>query len=405
MKAYLLSIGDEVLNGKVVNTNAAFIGRELDKIGIEVIRTVVVGDNESAIVEELTYFQKSAAEILITTGGLGPTHDDVTREVLFGFLGLKTEKKQVSVDRLQAYFGGNFPKTNLKQTYFPENAIILENKIGTADGAMVRHNDKIYIALVGPPAELKPMLIESVIPLLKNEVKSTFYTSEFMLMGKGESAFAEDLAPLYQTYPNVKFASYPEGGQIRFEIRAKAEASEAYQNALLEFRKLMHEFIVSEDGKRIEEVVVQTLREKGYRISISESCTGGMLASLIVNVSGASEVFEEGFVTYSNEAKTKYLGVQEATLTREGAVSAAVVLEMIAGLKHLNGAEVRIAISGVAGPTGGTPEKPVGLVHYAIGIKDEEFAEAKIFKGNREQIRRKACLWVLYRLFLLLKSR
>lgn len=405
MKAYLLSIGDEVLNGKVVNTNAAFISRELDKIGIEVLRTVVVGDNEEAIKGELLNFQNSTAEILITTGGLGPTPDDITKEVLFRFLGLKTKKNQASLERLQAYFGGNFPKANLKQTYFPENAIILENKIGTADGAIIREKGKIYLVLVGPPVELKPMFLDSALPLLKKEERCTAYESEFIVMGKGESAFAEDLAPLYRAYPRVKFASYPEGGQIRFEIRADAKVLEDYQKALFEFKRLMREFIISENGERIEEVVVKKLKEKGYKISVSESCTGGMLAALLVNVSGASEVFEEGFVTYSNEAKRKYLGVKAETLNKEGAVSEAVVLEMIAGIKRLNAADVRIAISGVAGPTGGTPEKPVGLVHYAIGIKDEEFAERKIFKGNREQIRRKACLWVLYRLFLFLKTR
>jgi nicotinamide-nucleotide amidase len=167
----------------------------------------------------------------------------------------------------------------------------------------------------------------------------------------------------------------------------------------------MRDYIISEEGESIEGAVVALLKAGGLRVSVAESCTGGMLASMLVNVPGASAVFEEGFVTYSDGAKMKYLGVREGTLAEYGAVSEAIVLEMIAGLRRLNGAEVRIAVSGIAGPGGGTPEKPVGLVHYAIGIEDDAFSEAKTFKGNREQIRRKTCLWVLYRLHSLLKER
>lgn len=402
MKAMILNIGAEVLSGKVVNTNAAFIGSELRKIGIETERIAVVGDDPDMIKNELVAFQNSSSKILITTGGLGPTHDDLTKEVICNFLGLKTEKREDPLKRLEEYFGGSFPEVNKKQAEFPKEALLLDNKIGTAPGAIIPYQDKIYILLVGPYTEMKLMFADSVLPYLQEISGKNINASEFTVMGKSESAFEENLSNLYRSYPDVNIASYPEEGKIRFVLQSTN--FETYQEALGEFKKLMKDYIVSESGESIEEVVVGLLKNKGYKISVAESCTGGMLASLLVNVPGASEVFQEGFVTYANEAKMKYLGVRKETIAEYGVVSEPVVLEMISGLKRLNGAEVRIGISGIAGPGGGTKEKPVGLVHYAIGINDDSYAEAKIFKGNREQIRRKACLWVLYRLFLLLKA-
>lgn len=402
MKAMILNIGAEVLSGKVVNTNAAFIGSELRKIGIETERIAVVGDDPDMIKNELVAFQNSSSKILITTGGLGPTHDDLTKEVICNFLGLKTEKREDPLKRLEEYFGGSFPEVNKKQAEFPKEALLLDNKIGTAPGAIIPYQDKIYILLVGPYTEMKLMFADSVLPYLQEISGKNINASKFTVMGKSESAFEENLSNLYRSYPDVNIASYPEEGKIRFVLQSTN--FETYQEALGEFKKLMKDYIVSESGESIEEVVVGLLKNKGYKISVAESCTGGMLASLLVNVPGASEVFQEGFVTYANEAKMKYLGVRKETIAEYGVVSEPVVLEMISGLKRLNGAEVRIGISGIAGPGGGTKEKPVGLVHYAIGINDDSYAEAKIFKGNREQIRRKACLWVLYRLFLLLKA-
>lgn len=402
MKAMILNIGAEVLSGKVVNTNAAFIGSELRKIGIETERIAVVGDDPDMIKNELVAFQNSSSKILITTGGLGPTHDDLTKEVICNFLGLKTEKREDPLKRLEEYFGGSFPEVNKKQAEFPKEALLLDNKIGTAPGAIIPYQDKIYILLVGPYTEMKLMFADSVLPYLQEISGKNINASEFTVMGKSESAFEENLSNLYRSYPDVNIASYPEEGKIRFVLQSTN--FETYQEALGEFKKLMKDYIVSESGESIEEVVVGLLKNKGYKISVAESCTGGMLTSLLVNVPGASEVFQEGFVTYANEAKMKYLGVRKETIAEYGVVSEPVVLEMISGLKRLNGAEVRIGISGIAGPGGGTKEKPVGLVHYAIGINDDSYAEAKIFKGNREQIRRKACLWVLYRLFLLLKA-
>jgi len=401
MKAWILNIGDEVLLGKVCNTNASFLGRELFKLGIALERVAVVGDDSGMIKKELALFEKSEADLLITTGGLGPTHDDLTKEAVFEFFGLKAETREAVVRNLEAYFGGDYPKTNLKQANFPQEAVLLENRIGTAPGAILKMRGKTYVLLVGPPAEMRAMFTESVLPRLQVFSAESF-AAEFIAMGKGESEFEEYLGELYKRHPEVSFATYPEEGRIRFLLRSGND--QAFTAALSEFRALMEDYLIGADGLTIEEAVINLLKSKGYKVSVAESCTGGMLASFLVNVPGASDVFHEGFVTYSNEAKMKYLGVRKETLDRFGAVSEEVVREMVEGIKRRNGAEARIAISGIAGPGGGTAEKPVGLVHYAIGFKDEVIAEAKIFKGNREQIRRRTCLWVLYRLFCLLKA-
>jgi nicotinamide-nucleotide amidase len=249
------------------------------------------------------------------------------------------------------------------------------------------------------------MVKDSVRPYLLKETGESDSVVDFLVMGKGESEFEEYLSSFFNKYPKIKIASYPGGGQIRYEIRSNPQDRDEYQLALLDFRNLMAEYIISDNGEGIEEVIIKLLKKKQWRISICESCTGGMLSSMLVNVPGASKVFEEGFITYSNNSKMKYLGVKEETIREHGVVSSPVVLEMIEGLKKLNQADVLIGVSGIAGPGGGSLRKPVGLVHYGIMVKNESISEAKVFKGNREQIRKKACLWILYRLFLLIKDR
>ncbi|HEY8396261.1 MAG TPA: molybdopterin-binding protein, partial [Bacilli bacterium] len=264
MKAMILNIGAEVLSGKVVNTNAAFIGSELRKIGIETERIAVVGDNPDMIKNELVAFQNSSSKILITTGGLGPTHDDLTKEVICNFLGLKTEKREDPLKRLEEYFGGSFPEVNKKQAEFPKEALLLDNKIGTAPGAIIPYQDKIYILLVGPYTEMKLMFADSVLPYLQEISGKNINASEFTVMGKSESAFEENLSNLYRSYPDVNIASYPEEGKIRFVLQSTN--FETYQEALGEFKKLMKDYIVSESGESIEEVVVGLLKNKGYKI-------------------------------------------------------------------------------------------------------------------------------------------
>lgn len=403
MKAVILNIGNEVLSGKIINTNAAFLSRSLSKIGIETVKVTVVGDDPEAIRAELAAFEKSEAQVLLTTGGLGPTHDDLTKEVIVAFLGLELVEHQEAREQLEAYFGKNYAPCNNKQCLFPKEALILPNPLGTADGMIITHKGKTYVILVGPPLEMETMVEKSVIPYLTKENSDEFLFQEFIVMGQGESACEEILQPLYHNFSGVMIAPYAGLGQIRYLIRAPKTLENEFRDTVAAFQELLRPHIISE-GEAIETVVVSRLKELGYRISFAESCTGGMLVARIVNVPGASSVFNESFVTYSDEAKSKYLGVNPETIAAHGVVSSEVVTEMAQGLGRRSQAEVAIAVSGIAGPDGGSPEKPVGLVHYAIKINDRLFSEKQMFKGSRNQVRERTVMWILYRLFCLLKS-
>ncbi|HOR17711.1 MAG TPA: CinA family nicotinamide mononucleotide deamidase-related protein [Bacilli bacterium] len=404
MKAVILNIGDEVLEGKVINTNGTFLASNLCKLGINPTKIITVGDDHSHLQAEIKNFLASDNELLITTGGLGPTHDDFTKEVLFTTLGLEMVINEQAKSLLTEYFGAEYAQCNLKQAYFPKEAIIIPNRLGTADGCIVEKDGKIFIVLVGPPFEMNPMVIDTVIPYLRKKTTNDFLIKEYIVMGLGESVIEDLLQPLYQRYPSVKIAPYASLGKIRYQLTASKANQEEFLAACNSFTALLNHHIISSENEEIEEKVVQELKRNQWKISLGESCTGGMLASRIVNVSGASEVFSEGFITYSNQAKRKYLKVSESTLEKFGAVSEETVREMVLGLFALTNSEVCVAVSGVAGPTGGTPTKPVGLVYYAIKINDDITVYHSIFKGGREQIRIRACLRILFDVYQKIKA-
>lgn len=403
MKAVILNIGNEVLSGKIINTNAAFLSHSLDKIGIETEKVVVVGDEPEAIKAELKAFRKSEVQILITTGGLGPTHDDLTKEVIASFLGLELVEDLEVKERLEAYLGSTSKPYGSKQISFPKDAIIIPNSIGSAEGAIINNQGKTYIILVGPSLEMETMVKKTVIPYLLRENPEQFLYHEFIVMGQNEPYFEEKLQSLYRKHPKIGIAPYCSLGKIRYEIRAPKLFEKEFSDAVSAFRNLLEPNIISE-GEEIETVCVKRLQELGYKISCAESCTGGLLVGKIINVPGASSVLDESFITYSNEAKSKYLGVDPETIKKYGVVSSEVVTEMALGLYCLNQADVCIAVSGIAGPDGGTKEKPVGLVHYAIKIGDRIYPESRIFRGNRNQVRERTVMWVMFRLFCFLKA-
>jgi len=403
MKALILNIGSEVLSGKVVNTNSSYIAKELLNIGVEVEKVIVVGDDEDLINKEINQFKESKIDILITTGGLGPTHDDITKEIIAKNLNLKLELNEDAKKLLDDYFDNKMANCNIKQAFFPKEAIVIENKIGTADGAIIYHEDKYYIMLVGPPFEMIPMVKDQVLPFLKDKVEVEYLSKEFIVMGSGESYYEDLLIPLYNKYPEVMISPYAGIGKVRYLVKANIIDNNSFNNAISEFKELMKDYIISTNNEEIEEVVVNLLKANNYTISFSESCTGGLLASKIINVEGASKIINESFITYSNSSKVKYLNVNEKSIEEFGVVSDQVVREMAEGLYDLSKSNVCVSISGIAGPSGGTKEKPVGLVHYAIKINDRIVVEKKIFKGNRNLVRNRTALWVLYRIFCLLK--
>ncbi len=404
MKAIILSVGDEVLSGKVVNTNASFIAHELEMIGIETIYTVVIGDSKTMLINEIERFKKSEYDLIITTGGLGPTHDDFTKEVIFESLGLKLELNDIAKKTLDSYFKGNYAKCNIKQAYFPKEACIIPNEKGTACGAITEYNNKIYTILVGPPFEMKPMVVNSLLPYLKTKVNNNLLIKEYLVMGIGESQAEEILYDLINKYDEVNLAPYAKPYQIRYQITSNYDYKQEFDDLCLNFENLMSEYIISTKNEKIENLVVRELKRLNYHISTAESCTGGMLASYIVNVSGSSDVFNESFVTYSNEAKCKYLNVRYDSIYKYGVVSDEVVKEMVLGLRELTKSEVCVSISGIAGPNGGTDLKPVGLVHYAILVNNDIYISHKVFRGDRQMVRERTTHQCLYEIYKILKK-
>lgn len=404
MKAYILNVGDEVLSGKVINTNASYLSMELESIGIDPYKHITVGDNEAMMNDAIDEFINSDAKVIITTGGLGPTHDDFTKELICRKFGYDLVLNQEAKDILDNYYKGDYPSCNLKQAYFPKEAIIIPNYNGTACGMILEAKEKIIIVLVGPPFELKPMVVNSVIPFLKSKLKNNILLKQYYLMGISESSMEENLLDYYPKYKNVNVAPYASIERIRVQITSISDYVDQFKEACEEFEDRLGNHIIGTDGKVIEEKVVDELKRLGYHISTAESCTGGLIASTIVNVSGSSCVFNESIVTYSNEAKNKYLGVSFETIKNVGVVSENVVTEMVNGLQKLTGSEVCIGVSGIAGPTGGTESKPVGLVHFAIKINNNIFTYKNIFRGSREVVRKRSVSFALYKLYMILKD-
>lgn len=404
MKAVILNVGDEVLEGKVINTNGAFLATNLLKLGITPTKMLTIGDNKRQLQTEINNFIVSDNDILITTGGLGPTHDDFTKEVLSETLHLEMVINEQAKALLATYFGEKFAHCNLKQVYFPQEAQIIPNKLGTADGCIIEKENKIFIVLVGPPFEMNPMFSDTVIPYLQNKTTNDLLVKEYIVMGLGESSLEDILQPLYQKYSLINIAPYASLGRIRYQITGKMSDEKIFTKACEDFELVLKDNIISTENEEIEEKVVQELKRLQWKISFCESCTGGALASKLVNVSGASEIFSESFITYSNEAKIKYVHVDPLTLEKFGAVSAETVVEMVNGLSKLTSSEVAIAVSGIAGPTGGSILKPIGLVYYAIKVKDKVTISHYIFKGGREQIRTRASLRILFDTYQKIKA-
>ncbi len=404
MKAAILNVGDEVLSGKIVNTNSSFLAHEFELIGIETEYVSVIGDNKEMLINEIKRFNDSDCDLLVTTGGLGPTHDDFTKEVLFGELGCTLELNNEAYKILNDYFKGDFAKCNIKQAYFPKEAIIIPNYKGTACGAILEKKGKIYVILVGPPFEMKPMVYDTVIPFLKEKIDNDLLINEYQVMGIGESTAEELLSDLIEKYSYVNLAPYASVQKIRYQITSHKKYRDEFDDLCREFERIMDQYIISTTNQSIEEVVVSKLKELGYFISTAESCTGGLIAATLVNVSGSSSVFKESLVTYSNEAKIKYLNVSEKTINEFGVVSEQVVSEMAYGLNKLTGSEVCLTVSGIAGPSGGSDSKPVGLVHYAILVNGNLYTSHKVFRGDREMIRKRATNYCLYEVYSILKK-
>src|SRR5690554_98281 len=402
MRAVILNIGDEVLSGITINTNSSYLAEQLNKLSIQVERIIVIGDEEEAIKREINEFRNSDYDLLITTGGLGPTHDDITKEAITSALGLELVLNEEVLERINKYFYNDAPKSNLKQAYFPKNSVIVKNELGTADGVIIPHVGKHYMILVGPPYELYPMFENTCMKYLEKLQEEKTLITEYLVMGGGESFFEDYLDELLKGLKNVSLSPYASVGKIRFLLKAKEKDKQEYLSVKEKFESLMADYIVSTENEEVEEVLVKYLKKYDLTISIAESITGGMIASNLVNVSGVSKHLKESLVTYSDEAKIKYLGVSNKTLNKFGAVSQEVVIEMVAGLKEETNADIVVATTGYAGPDG--EEDKIGLVYFGIIVNNKLHVFHKQFRGNRNMIRTRATLFTLFKVLSLIKQ-
>ncbi len=402
MRAEIISVGTEILLGDIVNTNTQFLAKELASIGIEVYRQEVVGDNQDrllGILEEAL----NRSDMVITTGGLGPTNDDLTKETACKFFNMNLELHQESLKALEEYFfkmERKITESNYKQVYFPKEAIVLQNPNGTAPGAILEKNNKYIVILPGPPREMKPMYLNHVKPYLIKKGDGIIESKVVRVLGIGESMAAEKLKKFIENGVNPTVAPYAKEEDVIFRITAKAE-SQKEALKLIEPVKNQIEEILGQDvygeGEEttIEMVVGDLLIKNNLKISTAESCTGGMIASRLVSVPGISDVFLEGAVTYANEAKVRTLNVKEETLKKYGAVSEETAREMAEGMAKRTGSDIAVVTTGIAGPGGGTEEKPVGLVYIGLYYKGEVYVYKNVFNGNRQKVRTKATVTAL----------
>lgn len=404
MVVELISVGTEILLGNIVNTNANYLSKKCAALGLSVYYEVSVGDNEKRLGEAI----KSAmdhSDIVILTGGLGPTKDDLTKETVANVLGLDLVEDPYTKARIEEYFEKgkfkNITENNWKQAQIIEGAEVLDNNNGTAPGFIVEtKNGKRVILLPGPPNEMKPMFEKSVYPYLAELNDQIFYSKMVKICGVGESQAETMVEDLIENQTNPTIAPYAKTREVHFRVTASAkteeEAKKLIKPILKELKNRFKENIyTTEEDETLEENVVKLLKKYNLTVTTAESCTGGLVAGKIINVPGASDVFNEGVITYSNKSKRKYLGVNKSTLKKDGAVSARTVKEMVKGAAISTGSDTAIAVTGFAGPDDGTGETPVGLVYIACYVNEKSIVKEFVFKGNREKIREQSVISAL----------
>lgn len=401
MKCEILCVGTELLLGDTLNTNTQFLSKELSYLGIGVFHQSVVGDNPKRVSEALK-IAFDRADMVITTGGLGPTKDDLTKEVCAQFFNKKLVLNEEALERLKERFVKRgiieLSESNVKQAYLPEGCIPLQNNNGTAPGCIINDNNKILIMLPGPPREVAPMFKEDVVQFLKTLTDNIFVSKVLRVFGIGESAAADKITHLLDNV-NPTVAPYAKENEVIFRITAncksESEADDLIKPVEEEIRGILGDYIYGEGEKTLDFVVGELLVDKSLTIATAESCTGGLVSGALINYPGISSSFLEGAITYSNEAKIKRLGVNKETLDKFGAVSEEVAREMAEGIAKVSGANIGISTTGIAGPGGGTEGKPVGLVYIGIYYNNETYINKINVSGNRERVRNRAVMEAL----------
>ncbi|MDP4191894.1 MAG: competence/damage-inducible protein A [Bacteroidota bacterium] len=393
MQAHIITIGDELLIGQTINTNAAYIGEELTKNRIHLAKSSVVGDDEKAILSEFKdAFEKN--DLVIVTGGLGPTHDDITKACIVKFFNSELILNDEVLEDVKLIFekrGRVMPKINETQALVPKIAKVIRNARGTAPGMWIEKDKKIFVSLPGVPHEMKSMIDNDVIPgLLKLGVigGKVRKVKNLLSTGIAESLLYEQLGDLKELLRGAKMAFLPSQFGVKMRITVEENTEEASIDKLSEIeqkiRTLVGRYIFGTEDETLESVIARLLSERGLTLSIAESCTGGLIANRITNIAGSSTFFERGIVSYSNAAKVELLKVNEDTIAQYGAVSLEVARQMAEGIKATSGTDIGLSVTGILGPGGATKEKPVGLVY--IGICDDVVCSAKRFQFSEDRL-------------------
>lgn len=380
-RAEILCVGTELLLGDIVNTNAAYLSQRLAELGIYVYRHTVVGDNPKRLLEALNA-AFAEAELVITSGGLGPTYDDLTKETVASYFGRELEMHEESLQAIRSYFartGRVMTPNNEKQAMMPRGALVFPNRYGTAPSLCLcdEESGRTAIMLPGPPGELQPLFEEQVKPYLMGRRSTVLKSKNVHIFGMGESAVETVLKDLMTESKNPTVAPYCKAGEVRLRVTAEGETEQGAEALCDEMIRRIGEsevgrFIYGVDVESLEHAALLFLKERGMTLACAESCTGGLVAKRITDLAGSSEVFLGGCVTYSNEAKQTLLGVSEESLARYGAVSEQVAREMARGVRERLGADVGVSLTGIAGPGGGSEEKPVGTVYVGISTEGGE---------------------------------
>ena len=394
MIAEILSVGTELLMGQIANTDAQFISRRLGELGVTIYRHSTVGDNPARVREALQE-ALSRSDMVITTGGLGPTEDDLTKEMVAEYFGLEMELHQPSLDALKAFmerFGKKMTPNNLKQAYFPRGCAVMPNACGTAPGCIVEQGGKTVAVLPGPPMELMDMFDRQLAPYLQARSGQVIRSRFLKIFGLGESNVETLLSDLFHS-GNPTLALYCGPGEVTARITARAaapEKAEAMMQPVYEeiLRRVGEAYYGEGVNRTPADAVLELLKKRGETVTFAESCTGGLLCGAFVDCAGASDCLKESFVTYANEAKENLLGVKSETLARCGAVSGECAREMALGAARAAGADWAVSVTGIAGPGGGTAEKPVGTVWIGVAHRGAAQAREYHFRGQRQWIRK-----------------
>ena len=408
MNAEVITVGTELLLGQIIDTNAVYLSKKLAEIGVNLYYKTTVGDNKGRLKGALS-IAKDRADLIIVTGGLGPTVDDITREAFAEFAGKKLVLDEGSLKKIQIMFSAwskKMPEVNKVQAYFPENAYVIENKNGTAPGFIMEDESKFYAVMPGVPMEMHPMMEKVVIPRLLEKTgnlhKVIKYTT-LKAVGLGESLINQKIEDLFKASANPSIALLAHQAEVDIRITAKADSEEQAYSMIKPLKKDIYERvgpnIFGEDEDTLESKAGELLLEKKMKISTAESCTAGLLASRLTNVAGSSGFFEGGVNTYSNESKIKILGVEDGIIEKNGAVSEECARDMAKKCAEKFGTDIAVSVTGIAGPAGGSENKPVGLVYTGINIKGDINVYKHNLPGSRNAIRARAVQMALFQLY------